>query len=89
MDFYCKSSVTYIPDRLLINTQVEGVVTCFVAFPAFFLLPAFPEDTTMFKDEEKLVLLERLRRDMDEEQVSSSTKRQVLDALLSWKIWLA
>lgn len=68
---------------------MEGIITCLVALPTFFLLPSFPEDTTMFKGEEKEVLLERLRRDGIQEEAPTSIKSQVLEALLDWKIWLA
>ncbi|KXT04923.1 hypothetical protein AC578_3416 [Pseudocercospora eumusae] len=67
---------------------VEGLLTCVVALPTFWLMPAFPEETKMFEGEEKAVLLERLRRDGGSEPTESMWTH-IMAALLDWKIWLA
>lgn len=89
MDIHRKYCLITCRGISLTATQVEGVITCLVALPTFFLLPSFPNETTMFKGEDKDVLLERLRRDETEEQESGNIKTQVLQALLDWKVWLA
>ncbi|EME81832.1 uncharacterized protein MYCFIDRAFT_32917, partial [Pseudocercospora fijiensis CIRAD86] len=67
---------------------VEGILTCVVALPTFWLIPAFPEETKMFKGEEKVALLERLREDGGSEPTEGMWTH-VMEALLDWKIWLA
>lgn len=68
--------------------QVEGLLTCVVALPTFWLMPAFPEETKMFDGEEKAVLLERLRQDGGNEPTETMWSH-IMEALVDWKIWLA
>lgn len=69
-------------------TQVEGLITIFMAGLAFALMPDFPEQTRLFQAHDKDVLLERLRLDGGH-VANDSLKSNVIAALLDWKIWLA
>lgn len=66
----------------------EGIITSSVSLVSFFLIPGFPEQSTMFTAEEKAVLLERLRLDGGE-VVHDRISKHVIEALLDWKVWLA
>ncbi|CAK3836004.1 vitamin h [Lecanosticta acicola] len=67
---------------------VEGLITCVAAIVSAFIIPQFPEDTRLFRGEEKAVLLERLRQDGAEEE-HADLWHEVKEALIDPKIWLA
>jgi predicted MFS family arabinose efflux permease len=52
---------------------LEGTLTCVVSFIFFFLLPAFPEDATWLKPEERAYIKSRLRED----QGKSAAERKI------------
>lgn len=57
-----------------------------VAFASYFIMIDFPEKTTMFKGEEKRVLLARVAEEGDEKIQDRS---ELFKALKDWRIWAA
>ena len=70
---------------------VEGILTCVVAFIAFFLIAPWPSHCTFFTPDEKAVFLARLEADRLGEssgEFDHGGLATLLACLRDWKIWL-
>ncbi|MCJ1334618.1 hypothetical protein MMC10_011330 [Thelotrema lepadinum] len=67
---------------------IEGIVTCCVAFAAFWLIVPWPEQAKFFTPEEKSIFLARLRNDRQHAKMDHGNLSALFACLRDWKIWL-
>jgi hypothetical protein len=71
---------------------IEGVLTCFVAVCAVFILPDFPDSTRWLTEEERQLSLRRMKEDVgvgDQGETETGGRAYGLYlAVTDWKVWL-
>ncbi|KAK4699668.1 MFS transporter, ACS family, pantothenate transporter, partial [Phenoliferia sp. Uapishka_3] len=68
---------------------IEGALTIFFAFVAFFVLPDFPENTRGFTDAERTLAQLRMAEDYGEKDLDNMTPIQGLKAAVTdYKVWV-
>ena len=67
---------------------IEGILTCTIAFIAFFLIVPWPADATFFTPEEKTIFLARLREDKKHGAMNHGSVKAFWACARDWKIWL-
>ena len=71
---------------------IEGVITVFIAFCAYFLLPNFPRTTTWLTEEEKQLAIWRLDEDIGEDDWVGSAQQTFVHgfelAVQDIKMWI-
>ncbi|KAL7940498.1 aldehyde dehydrogenase family domain-containing protein [Trichoderma barbatum] len=65
---------------------LEGLFTFAFGLAAWFIIPAFPQDATFLTEDERAMLLARLRRDRGKERIDFKGINW-LRVLTDWKIW--
>lgn len=67
---------------------LEGCVSTAYAGLAFFILPGFPEDAKFLTEDERTLLLARLKKERGDSEKVSMMDIDWLSILFNWKIWL-
>ncbi|KAI9363113.1 major facilitator superfamily domain-containing protein [Pilaira anomala] len=74
---------------------IEGIPTVLVACIAFFYLPESPSTWSVFTEQEKILAIARLNEDGEGiyvhttlSDLDASNKKQALNALTDWKVWI-
>ena len=65
---------------------LEGLFTVAFGMVAWFIIPAFPQDATFLNDDERTMLLARLRHDRGKERLNFKGINWV-KVFADWKIW--
>lgn len=66
---------------------IEGILTCFIAVLAYFLVVPWPKDSAFLPPDLKKMMLHRLAVDQPDRMSHGNTKALVA-CLKDWKIWL-
>ncbi|KAL9041727.1 MAG: hypothetical protein Q9214_004009, partial [Letrouitia sp. 1 TL-2023] len=66
---------------------IEGLITVFVAFVAYFLIAPWPEEAKFLKPHEKDMVLRRLAKDRGLGKMDRLTLANFVSTLTDWKIW--
>lgn len=65
---------------------LEGLFTFAFGIVAWFIIPGFPQDATFLTDEERTLLLARLKHDRGNERIDFEGINWI-EAMTDWKIW--
>ncbi|KAK9680510.1 hypothetical protein K7432_015913, partial [Basidiobolus ranarum] len=67
---------------------IEGIPTLVLAFVSYYYLPDFPETASFLTEEERKLLMDRLKHDAGAASETEFSWKQFKDAFIDWKIYL-
>ncbi|KAK9764896.1 hypothetical protein K7432_007216 [Basidiobolus ranarum] len=67
---------------------IEGIPTFLLAFVSYYYLPDFPESASFLNEEERQLLMARLKHDAGVASETEFSWKQFKDAFVDWKIYM-
>lgn len=77
-----------LPELLRYLKVIEGAVTMFFGFVAWFYVPEFPDKNDFLTQEETALVLRRIEDDRGDSLPDSLSLKKVVHHLGDWKIWV-